>query len=235
MLGLGALCHPAQMKTSEHSCLRPATEFSTLSAAQPPVPVGAGPPWPVVRGPIAVVFTARRRSYSVENDTEHDQDDDDAAENGAAAQCTTGRWSRVGRAGLRHWNIVVSVGPLSARRCRRTLRASHLYRNCRRAGQARQSGRNGAKICASSRAHWNDPGSTRRIRSAPTINRTTAAAIAPRMELARHGCLLIAETSCEMRNLFLDRSLLVPSLARGGSARTGISVAVRDHRRPREP
>ena len=30
---------------------------------------------------------------------------------------------------------------------------------------------------------------------------------------ACHGCLLIAETSCEMRNLFLDRALLVPTLA----------------------
>jgi hypothetical protein len=30
---------------------------------------------------------------------------------------------------------------------------------------------------------------------------------------ACHGCLLIAETSCEMRNLFLDRSLLVNTMA----------------------
>ncbi len=30
---------------------------------------------------------------------------------------------------------------------------------------------------------------------------------------ACHNCLLIAETSCEMRNLFLDRSLLVPTMA----------------------
>jgi hypothetical protein len=30
---------------------------------------------------------------------------------------------------------------------------------------------------------------------------------------ACHGCLLIAETSCEMKNLFLDRSLLVPTMA----------------------
>jgi hypothetical protein len=35
---------------------------------------------------------------------------------------------------------------------------------------------------------------------------------------ACHGCLLIAETSCEMRNLFLDRSLLVPTMASDGSA-----------------
>jgi hypothetical protein len=31
---------------------------------------------------------------------------------------------------------------------------------------------------------------------------------------ACHGCLLIAETSCEMRNLFLDRNLLVPTMSR---------------------
>ncbi|UIY40816.1 DUF1998 domain-containing protein [Methylobacterium radiotolerans] len=30
---------------------------------------------------------------------------------------------------------------------------------------------------------------------------------------ACHGCLLIAETSCESRNLFLDRSLLVPTMS----------------------
>jgi hypothetical protein len=35
---------------------------------------------------------------------------------------------------------------------------------------------------------------------------------------ACHGCLLIAETSCEMRNLFLDRSLLVPTMATHGGA-----------------
>jgi hypothetical protein len=35
---------------------------------------------------------------------------------------------------------------------------------------------------------------------------------------ACHGCLLIAETSCEMRNLFLDRSLLVPTMATDGAA-----------------
>lgn len=35
---------------------------------------------------------------------------------------------------------------------------------------------------------------------------------------ACHGCLLIAETSCEMRNLFLDRRLLVPTMAGGGGA-----------------
>jgi hypothetical protein len=35
---------------------------------------------------------------------------------------------------------------------------------------------------------------------------------------ACHGCLLIAETSCEMRNLFLDRSLLVPTMGMEGAA-----------------
>jgi hypothetical protein len=30
---------------------------------------------------------------------------------------------------------------------------------------------------------------------------------------ACHGCLLVAETSCEMRNLFLDRTLLVTTMA----------------------
>lgn len=36
--------------------------------------------------------------------------------------------------------------------------------------------------------------------------------------VACHGCLLIAETSCEMRNLFLDRNLLVPTMASDGAA-----------------
>jgi hypothetical protein len=34
---------------------------------------------------------------------------------------------------------------------------------------------------------------------------------------ACHGCLLIAETSCEMRNLFLDRSLLVATMGTDGA------------------
>ena len=34
---------------------------------------------------------------------------------------------------------------------------------------------------------------------------------------ACHGCLLIAETSCEMRNLFLDRSLLIATMADASS------------------
>jgi hypothetical protein len=32
---------------------------------------------------------------------------------------------------------------------------------------------------------------------------------------ACHGCLLIAETSCEMRNVFLDRALIVETMANG--------------------
>jgi hypothetical protein len=35
---------------------------------------------------------------------------------------------------------------------------------------------------------------------------------------ACHGCLLVAETSCEARNLFLDRALLVDTVGTGGSA-----------------
>ena len=35
---------------------------------------------------------------------------------------------------------------------------------------------------------------------------------------ACHGCLLIAETSCEARNLFLDRTLLVPTMANADAA-----------------
>ena len=33
-----------------------------------------------------------------------------------------------------------------------------------------------------------------------------------------HGCTLIAETSCEMRNDYLDRALVVPILGVGGAA-----------------
>ena len=35
---------------------------------------------------------------------------------------------------------------------------------------------------------------------------------------ACHGCLLIAETSCEARNLFLDRALLVRTIGEDRSA-----------------
>jgi hypothetical protein len=35
---------------------------------------------------------------------------------------------------------------------------------------------------------------------------------------ASHGYILIAETSCEMRNLYLDRNLSVPTMAGGDAA-----------------
>jgi hypothetical protein len=35
---------------------------------------------------------------------------------------------------------------------------------------------------------------------------------------ACHGCTLVAETSCEMRNDYLDRALVVPTLATPGAA-----------------
>ena len=35
---------------------------------------------------------------------------------------------------------------------------------------------------------------------------------------ACHGCALIAETSCEMRNEYLDRALVVPALYASGAA-----------------
>src|SRR5262249_49793108 len=43
---------------------------------------------------------------------------------------------------------------------------------------------------------------------------------------ACHGCLLIAETSCEMRNLFLDRNLLVPTMGLDGAAIFDLPSAV---------
>jgi hypothetical protein len=35
---------------------------------------------------------------------------------------------------------------------------------------------------------------------------------------ACHGCLLLAESSCERRNDFLDRALVVPTVDAGGAA-----------------
>jgi hypothetical protein len=35
---------------------------------------------------------------------------------------------------------------------------------------------------------------------------------------ACHSCLLIAETSCESRNLYLDRALLIPTMSTTGEA-----------------
>ena len=43
-------------------------------------------------------------------------------------------------------------------------------------------------------------------------------------DAACHGCLLIAETSCEMRNLFLDRNLLVPTMANDGAGLFDIAM-----------
>ena len=40
---------------------------------------------------------------------------------------------------------------------------------------------------------------------------------------ACHGCTLIAETSCEMRNEYLDRALAVPTLYAAGAAFFGAS------------
>jgi hypothetical protein len=34
---------------------------------------------------------------------------------------------------------------------------------------------------------------------------------------ACHGCLLVAETSCEARNLFLDRALMVDTVGQTGA------------------
>jgi hypothetical protein len=34
---------------------------------------------------------------------------------------------------------------------------------------------------------------------------------------ACHGCLLVAETSCEARNLFLDRALIVDTVGQTGA------------------
>lgn len=41
---------------------------------------------------------------------------------------------------------------------------------------------------------------------------------------ACHGCLLIAETSCEARNLFLDRALLIETMSEDGSAFFNVDV-----------
>jgi len=69
----------------------------------------------------------------------------------------------------------------------------------------------------SSKAHWNGQGSARTIRSAPTINRTTAA----RSRHAR-SCVpwLLAHRRDELRNekSVPHRSLLVPTIGPDGSA-----------------
>ena len=56
-------------------------------------------------------------------------------------------------------------------------------------------------------------------RCAPTTRSAPSTRPASGMEgrwlhgAACHGCALIAETSCEMRNDYLDRALVVPTLA----------------------
>jgi hypothetical protein len=68
------------------------------------------------------------------------------------------------------------------------------------------------------RGHWSGHGSVPTIQFALIITQTIAAAIVRHMERLATVCLLIAETSCEMRNLFLDRNLLVPTMGTDGSA-----------------
>ena len=61
-------------------------------------------------------------------------------------------------------------------------------------------------------------------RSVPTIRCARSMSPAHSMEerwlhgAACHGCTLIAETSCEMRNEYLDRALAVPTLYAAGAA-----------------
>ena len=55
-------------------------------------------------------------------------------------------------------------------------------------------------------------GSARTTRSAPSTRPATSTEGRCLHGAACHGCLLIAETSCEMRNDFLDRALVVPTL-----------------------
>ena len=83
----------------------------------------------------------------------------------------------------------------------------------------RRTGRNGAAVlriscaahCSARPICSNDPVCADHEPDEHSGDRATHGA-------ACHGCLLIAETSCEMRNLFLDRNLLVPTMATGGSA-----------------
>ena len=85
----------------------------------------------------------------------------------------------------------------------------------RRAGHARRAGRHGAALrrtsCASALERAaicsNDPVCADHEPDDQSGDRATHGA-------ACHGCLLIAETSCEMRNLFLDRTLLVPTMGK---------------------
>jgi hypothetical protein len=44
-----------------------------------------------------------------------------------------------------------------------------------------------------------------------------------------HGCLLYCPVSCEMRNLFLDRNLLVPTMANAQSLLSSSLEAIKSH------
>ena len=99
------------------------------------------------------------------------------------------------------------------RRRYRPLRDPDLYRERRCAGHTRRSRRDGSEICVHPQKRLdrlricsNDPVCADHEPDDRSGDRATHGA-------ACHGCLLIAETSCEMRNLFLDRSLLVPTMA----------------------
>ena len=72
-----------------------------------------------------------------------------------------------------------------------------------------------AQSCAT---RWIARRSAPMIRSVPIIEPDDRSGDRATHGAARHGCLLIAETSCEIRILFLDRNLLVPAMANDGSS-----------------
>ena len=104
-------------------------------------------------------------------------------------------------------------------RRRRSLRHSDLHGDRRRPRHARWAGRLRRRALRTFfAAHWsasricsNDPVCADHEPDDRSGDRATHGA-------ACHGCLLIAETSCEMRNLFLDRNLLVPTMSPRKSA-----------------
>ena len=99
------------------------------------------------------------------------------------------------------------------------LRHPDLHRYGRQLRHAGRPGRDGAALCSYSCCC-----AAVACRFAPTtlsapimtrVNRTDDRAL---HGAACHGCLLIAETSCEMRNVFLDRALIVETMANGGAS-----------------
>jgi hypothetical protein len=58
-------------------------------------------------------------AHSIQDDPQQDHDNNDAANEGAAAQCSSTGRSRVGRVGLGHWNTVMSMGHVHS--CRSSL------------------------------------------------------------------------------------------------------------------